>query len=64
MSIKAVARARKYLQTAQRDIDHGDYESSVSRAYYAMFYVTRALLQQEQIEARTHSGIINQFGLH
>ena len=34
----AVARARKYLKTASLALREEDYESCVSRAYYAMFY--------------------------
>ena len=60
----AVARARKYLKTASLAFQEEDYESCVSRAYYAMFYMTRALIRQHGIGARTHSGIINQFSLH
>ncbi len=60
----AVARARKYLKTASLALREEDYESCVSRAYYAMFYMTRALVRQHGIGARTHSGIINQFSLH
>ena len=41
----AVARARKYLKTASLALQEEDYESYVSRAYYAMFYMTRALVQ-------------------
>ena len=60
----AIGRARKYLKTASLAFQEEDYESCVSRAYYAMFYVTRALTRQRGIAARTHSGIINQFNLH
>ncbi len=60
----ALVRARKYLKTASLAFQEEDYESCVSRAYYAMFYVTRALTRQKGIGARTHSGIINQFNLH
>jgi uncharacterized protein (UPF0332 family) len=60
----AVARARRYLKTAALALQEEDNESCVSRAYYAMFYMTRALVRQHNIDARTHSGIINQFSLH
>ncbi|RLE00840.1 MAG: hypothetical protein DRI99_07180 [Candidatus Aminicenantes bacterium] len=32
-------RARKYIKSAKLLLKEGDYESSVSRAYYAMFFV-------------------------
>jgi uncharacterized protein (UPF0332 family) len=60
----AIARAERYLRTADVLIEEGDYESSVSRSYYAMFFVARALLGQVGSEPQTHSGIRNQFGLH
>lgn len=59
----AIARAERYLKTADMLIEDGDYESSVSRSYYAMFFVARALLRQVGSEPQTHSGIRNQFGL-
>jgi uncharacterized protein (UPF0332 family) len=39
-----VARSTKYLHSAELLLDNGDYESSVSRSYYAMFYCVQALL--------------------
>jgi uncharacterized protein (UPF0332 family) len=60
----AMARAERYLRTADILIDEGDYASSVSRSYYAMFYVARALLKQVGSAPETHSGLRNQFGLH
>lgn len=60
----AIQRARRYLDTAALVLEDGDFETVVSRAYYAMFYVARALLKQEGIAPKTHSGIRNQFGLH
>lgn len=60
----AIARAERYLRTAELLIDDGDYASSVSRSYYAMFYVARALLQEKDSAPKTHSGLRNQFGLH
>lgn len=60
----AIARAKRYLKTAELLIDEGDYASSVSRSYYAMFYVARALLERSGSEPGTHSGLRNQFGLH
>jgi uncharacterized protein (UPF0332 family) len=42
----------------------GNNDFSVSRAYYAMFYVVQALLITKNLSFSTHSGIINAFGLH
>jgi len=35
-----IERAEKYLRSAEILLEEGDYESSVSRTYYAMFYST------------------------
>lgn len=53
----AIARAKRYLKTAELLINEGDYASSVSRPYYAMFYVARALLERSGSEPGTHSGL-------
>jgi len=33
-----IKRAMRYLKSAEILLKEGDYESSVSRTYYAMFY--------------------------
>ena len=38
------------------------YASSVSRAYYAMFYTGQALLLTERVITKSHSGLANQLG--
>lgn len=60
----AIARAERYLRTAHLLVEDGDYASSVSRSYYAMFYVARALLRERNSLPKTHSGLRNQFELH
>jgi uncharacterized protein (UPF0332 family) len=39
-----IERAKKYLRSAELLINEGDYESSVSRTYYAMLYAAQAML--------------------
>ena len=39
-------KARAFFQDAQLCADHGRYDSSASRAYYAMFRAAIALLEQ------------------
>lgn len=56
------ARARKYLCSSGLLINAGDYESAVSRAYYAMFFVVQAALLTEGLSASTHKGVISVFG--
>jgi hypothetical protein len=40
------------------------YEDRVSRAYYAAFHATQALLFTEGLSADTHHGVVTLFGLH
>jgi len=55
-------RARKYLGSAELLLDAGDYESSVSRSYYAMFFMMQAALLHKGISTSTHKGAISGFG--
>ena len=40
--ITLIARSRKYLDSAALLAESADYELSVSRSYYAMFYAVQA----------------------
>ncbi len=57
-----LARAERYLASSRALIDLGDHESAVSRAYYAMFYAARAALRERGVDARTHAGVVSEFG--
>jgi uncharacterized protein (UPF0332 family) len=57
-----MARSRKYLESAEILLRSVDYESSVSRVYYAMFYSVEALLLIEGITISSHKGVISIFG--
>jgi uncharacterized protein (UPF0332 family) len=56
-------RAEQYLTSADLLLDVQDYASVVSRSFYAMFFVARALLKEEDVTPKTHAGMVNQFGL-
>ncbi len=58
-----LARAAKYLETVSFLLER-DPESSVSRSYYAMFFVAKALLNVHGIRTRTHNGLHRQFSKH
>lgn len=61
--IKAyIEKAKKFLNSAEVLLKEGDYDSSVSRIYYAMYYMAKSVLLSKSIEAKTHTGIINRFG--
>jgi uncharacterized protein (UPF0332 family) len=54
-------RARVYLASARLLRDAGDYESAVSRCYYAMFYAAEAALLARGVAAGSHKGVIAEF---
>jgi uncharacterized protein (UPF0332 family) len=59
-----VARSDKYLQSAELLLNNGDYESSVSRSYYAMFYCVQALLLSKGLTVSSHAGLNTVFSEH
>ncbi|MEL6604526.1 MAG: HEPN domain-containing protein [Cyanobacteria bacterium J06614_10] len=63
-SSKLLALAEQDLDNAQLLLENDRYRAAVSRAYYAMYYGTQALLDNKKIASRTHKGMIQQFGQH
>ena len=57
-----LAKARRALTSAQRDLEAGDYDFASSRAYFSAFYAVEALLLTQDITCSTHSGAISEFG--
>lgn len=57
-----VKKSRRYLSSADLLIRHGDYDSAVSRAYYAMFYMTEALLLRQGLSFSSHKAVIGALG--
>lgn len=55
-------RARKYLRSSKLLLDEHDYESSVSRTYYAMFFSVAAALLTKDLSFSSHKGVISAFG--
>jgi uncharacterized protein (UPF0332 family) len=45
-------------------LEEEDFESSVSRAYYAMFYSTESILLTRDLSFSSHKGVISAFGEH
>ena len=56
-----VEKADKYFNTANHLLEYGDYDSCVSRAYYSMFYMTKAVLLTKNLITKTHSGTLSLF---
>jgi uncharacterized protein (UPF0332 family) len=59
-----IQRATRYLKSAEMLLKEQDYESSVSRTYYAMFYSAEAILLTRNLSFSSHKGIISAFGEH
>ena len=57
-----LGKARDSLRAARVLFDEELYDFSVSRAYYAMFYVAEALLLGEGVSFSKHSAVISAFG--
>lgn len=56
-----IDKGRRSLAAARRDSEAGDYDLTVSRAYYAMFHLTVADLKTKGGEYRRHAGLIAAF---
>lgn len=59
-----MALAEQALDTAQVDLDAGDWRATINRAYYAIFYSANAALLTKGLERRKHSGVISAFREH
>ncbi|MDR1741798.1 MAG: HEPN domain-containing protein [Synergistaceae bacterium] len=57
-------KARKFLVTAANTIATGDFDSSVSRSYYAIFNALLAVLATEGVGFKSHSAVISYFRHH
>ena len=63
-SEKLLEKATRALRIAERLEKSGDAEFSVGRAYYAMFYVAEALLNERGLRFRKHGGVHAAFAEH
>jgi uncharacterized protein (UPF0332 family) len=59
-----IKKAQRYLKSAQLLLGDKDFESSVSRTYYAMFYCAEAALLTKNLSFSSHKGVISAFGEH
>jgi uncharacterized protein (UPF0332 family) len=59
---KLISKAERSLKAARRLYKNGDYDFSVSRAYYAMFYCAESLLLTQAMSFSNHSAVIAAFG--
>jgi len=59
-----IQRAERAIKSAELLLEEEDVDTSVSRSYYAMFYVTEALLLTKQLKFSSHRSVISLFGEH
>lgn len=59
-----VGKARKFIESSKVLLEIKDYDSVVSRTYYAMFLISEALLLTKNLAPKSHSGLISLFGEH
>ncbi len=59
-----IEKAGRYLRSAELLIQDSDYDSAVSRAYYAMFYAAQAALLKKAMTFSSHKAVISAFGRH
>jgi len=59
-----IEKARRYLKSAGLLIQDGDYDSAVSRSYYAMFYSAEAAPLKKKMTFTSHKAVISAFGQH
>jgi len=57
-------KAKRFLRSAEVLLKDGDYDSCVSRSYYAMFFMTEATLLTKGLKASSHKGVMILFGEH
>jgi len=55
-------KAKDSISAAQILLEKNFYGFSVSRSYYAMFYIAEALLLTKELSYSTHNGVISSFG--
>ncbi len=59
-----IAKAEKFINTAENALNTEDYDSCVSRCYYAMFFMSEAALLTKSLSVSSHKGVISLFGEH
>ena len=57
-------KAARSIQTAESLKESKDYEFIASRAYYAMFYIAEALLNEKDLSFKRHGSLHAAFGEH
>lgn len=59
-----LSKARDTYNEVAIQVENEFWNTAVNRLYYACFYAVSALLASQDIDAQTHSGTRQMFGLH
>jgi len=62
--VTLIERAKRAITSAELLLSENDYDGSVSRSYYAMFYATEALLLTKELNFSSHKSVISLYGEH
>ena len=62
--LKLLVKSERSIKTAESLLESDDIEFVAGRAYYAMFYIVEALLNEKDLLYRKHSGVHSAFGKH
>lgn len=57
-----ILKAEKFLSSARLLVESGDFDSAVSRAYYAAFYIAEVLLDARGFSFSSHKSVISAYG--
>ncbi len=55
-------KATRRLRVAEKLLHNGDYEDTISRAYYAIYHAAKAALATIDVFPKTHEGLVSEFG--
>lgn len=64
MSTQRIRKAESFIKDAELLLNHGRYDSCVSRCYYAMYHALIALLEQKGVRSKSweHRFVLGEFG--
>jgi uncharacterized protein (UPF0332 family) len=61
---KLMDKAIDTIESAELLLDHGKTDVAAGRAYYALFYIAEALLNQKGLQFSKHGDVIGAYGKH
>lgn len=61
---KLLDKAARSIDAAETLVQQGHLDFATARAYYAMFYIAEALLDEKGLHFRKHGGVHAAFGEH